>query len=70
MGRRSKATGPKRSRSVELRLRLLAARALPVVRQILERDAVVLGGVIDVAADGADVFAGGLLPGKIVRFKT
>ena len=39
-------------------LRLFAARATPIVREVLERDAVMFGGIVDVAADGADVFAG------------
>ena len=42
---------------VELLLWLLATGATPGVGQVLESDAVVLGGVVDVAADGADVFA-------------
>ena len=33
-------------------------RALPVVGQVFERDAVVLGGIANAAADRADVFAG------------
>ena len=45
-------------RFVELFLGLFAARAAPVGRQVLERDAVMFGGVIDIAADGADVLAG------------
>ena len=44
-------------RLVELLLRLLAARALPVIRQGFKRRAVMLGGIVDVSADGADVFA-------------
>ena len=52
-------------RPIELLLPLPAPRALPIVGQVLEGHAVVLGGVIDVAADGADVFAGGLLFGEI-----
>ena len=39
-------------------LRLFAARATPVGREVLERDAVMFGGIVDIAADGADVFAG------------
>ena len=42
-------------RFVKLFLGLLAARAAPVGRQVLERDAVMFGGVIDITADGADV---------------
>lgn len=52
-------------RPIELLLPLPASRALPVFGQVLEGHAVVLGGVIDVAADGADVLAGGLLLGEI-----
>ena len=45
------------SRLVEFLLRLFASRALPVVGQVVERDAVVLGGIVNIAADRADVFA-------------
>ena len=50
---------------IELLLPLFASRAFPIVRQVFEGHAVVLGGVIHVAADGADVLAGGLLFGEI-----
>ena len=50
---------------VELLLPLPAPRTLPVVGQVLEGHAIVLGGVIDVAADGADILAGGLLLAEI-----
>ena len=43
---------------VELFLALLATRAAPVVGKVLEGYAVVLGRVVDIAADGADVLAG------------
>ena len=36
---------------------LPTARTAPVGRQILERDAVVLGGIVHIAADGADVLS-------------
>lgn len=52
-------------RPIKLLLPLPAPRALPIVGQVLEGHAVVLGGVIHVAADGADVLAGGLLLGEI-----
>ena len=52
-------------RPFKLLLPLFTSRALPIVRQVLEGYAVVLGGVIDVTADGADVLAGGLLLGEI-----
>ena len=42
---------------VELALGLLAAGAFPVVRKILESNAVMFGGIIDIATDAADVFA-------------
>ena len=42
---------------IEFLFGLTAARALPVVREILECDAVMLGGIIDIAADGTHVFA-------------
>ena len=44
--------------AVEFLFWLLAARTAPVGGQILERDAVMFGGIIDIAADGADVLAG------------
>ena len=43
--------------ATEFVLRLLAARATPVGREVFERHAVMLGRVVDVAADGANVFA-------------
>ena len=46
-------------RFIEFSLRLLATRAAPVVGQVFEGNAVVLCGVIDIAADGADILAGG-----------
>ena len=50
---------------VELLLALLATRALPVVRQVVECHAVVLCGVINIAADRADIFTGGFLLGEV-----
>lgn len=44
--------------AVVLVLRLFAARAKPVGWKILERDAVMFGRIVDIAADRADVFAG------------
>ena len=46
---------------IELLLALLAAWALPVIREVLEGYAVMLCRIIHIAADGADVFAGGFL---------
>lgn len=54
-----------RLRPVEPVLALLAARAPPVVRQIVKRDAVVLGRIVDIAAHGADVFPAGLAEGNV-----
>lgn len=50
---------------IKLLLPLLASRTFPVFRQVLEGQAVVLGGVIDIAANGADILAGGFLLGEI-----
>jgi hypothetical protein len=43
---------------IELRLRLLATRTLPIVRQVFKGYAIVLCRVIDIATDGADIFTG------------
>ena len=51
--------------AVELFLALLTARTFPVVRQIGKRDAVMLGGIVHIAADRADKFAACLLCGEI-----
>ena len=51
--------------SIKLLLPLFASRAPPIFRQVFEGHAAMLGGVIHVAADGADVLAGGLLLGEI-----
>ena len=48
-------------RLVKLLFRLLAARAFPVLRQILEGHTIMFGGVIDIAADGTDVLPTGML---------
>ena len=50
---------------VELILALLAAKALPAVREVLESNTIMLSWIIDIAADGADVFTGGFLLGEI-----
>ena len=52
-------------RFIEFLLRLLATGTTPVVGQVFESNAVVLCGVIDIAADGADVLTGGFLLGEI-----
>ena len=54
---------------VKLLLRLFAARALPVVRKILKRDAVVLRRIIHIAADRADILAGALFCAEIELFE-
>ena len=53
-------------RLVELLLRLPAARALPVIGKILEGHAIVLGRIIDIATDGADVLSRSLVGNKIM----
>ena len=55
----------KRLRLVEFFLALLAARALSVGGQVLEGNAVVLGGVVDIAADAADILARSFLCSEI-----
>ena len=52
-------------RLVEFRLTLLAAGAAPVVGQVVEGYAIVLGRIIDVAADTADILARSLLLGEV-----
>ena len=52
-------------RFIELCLRLLAARATPVVGQVLKSHAIVLGRVVQIATDRADIFAGVFLLGEI-----
>ena len=52
-------------RLVEFLLGLFAAGTAPVVGQLFEGHAVVLGRVIDIAADGADILAAGFLLGEI-----
>ena len=54
-------TAPLSSRLIKLILALSAARALPVIRQILKGNTVMLGRIIHIATDGADVFTSGLL---------
>ena len=53
-------------RLVELLLALLAARALPVLRKLLEGHAVMLGRIIDIATDGADVLSRSHVGNKIM----
>ena len=52
-------------RLVELVLGALATRAYPIVGKVFEGHSVVFGWVIDIAADGTDVLAGGLELGEI-----
>ena len=52
---------PLRSCFIEFLLGLFASRAAPIVRQSFKRHAVMLVGVIYITADGADIFAAGLL---------
>ena len=53
-------------RRVELLLALLAARALPILGKILEGHAIVLGRIIDIATDGADVLSRSHVGNKIM----
>ena len=48
-------------------LRLLAARANPIGREILERNAVMLCRIVDIAADGADILASRRLEDDFAR---
>ena len=50
---------------IELCLRLLAARAAPVVGQVLKCHTVVFGWIVQIATDRADIFAGVFLLGEI-----
>ena len=50
---------------IKFLLRLLATRTLPVVGQVFKGNAVVLCGIIDVTADGADILAGCFLVREI-----
>ena len=50
---------------IELLLRLLATGTTPIVGQVFESNAIVLCGVIDVTANGADVLARSLLLGEV-----
>jgi AraC-like DNA-binding protein len=50
---------------IELLLRLLASRTTPIVGQVFESNVIVLCGVIDVTANGADVLARSLLLGEV-----
>ena len=52
-------------RLVEFLLGLHATGAAPVVGQLFKGHAVVLGRVIDIAADGADILAAGFLLGEV-----
>ena len=52
-------------RLVELVLGALATWAYPIVGKVFEGHSVVFGWVIDIAADGTDVLAGGLELGEI-----
>ena len=52
-------------RLVELLLRALATRTLPVVGKVFEGDTIVLCRIVHITADRADVLAGGLLGGEI-----
>ena len=52
-------------RWIELRLGLLATGAPPVFRKVLKGYAVMLGGIIDITADRADILFGGFSPGEI-----
>jgi hypothetical protein len=54
-------------RRVEGALGMLAARALPVVGKVLEGDAVMLGGIIYVAADAAYLLARARLKGGLAH---
>ena len=53
--------------AVELFFRLFAARAKPVGWEILERDTFMFGGIVDIAADGASVFASRRLEDDFTR---
>ena len=54
---------------VEFFLWLLAAMALPVLRQILKGYVIVLCWIIDITADGVDIFSGSILPREVVFLK-
>ena len=54
---------------IEFFLWLLASRALPVFRQILKGHVIVLCWIIDITADGADIFSGAILPREVVCLK-
>ena len=52
-------------RFVEFLLRLLATGTTPVIRQVFKGNAIVLCGVIDIAANGTDVLTRSFLLGEI-----
>ena len=52
-------------RLIKLFFRLFAARAAPVIGQVLKRNAVVFGGVVDIAANGANIDSRRFLRGEI-----
>ena len=65
MQKESRSPPNKSLRFIELRLWLLATRTLPIVGQVFKGYAVMLCGVINIAANGTDVLARSLLLGEV-----